>query len=230
MNKEISTELSTEVINNITVAEKAYQTAGAMVVSGQPEYESAGDFIADLKAYKKGLVKDQSEFTGPLEVAKKKIFAKFKPHITKIDEAIASVNSKMTVYFQAEEKKRREAEAAAVEKARKEQERLLKRADKADDSDKPEKAEALREQASVTTVAIVVPTANKQTTRTTMVTTWSAQVYDKLALIEAVAKGEASMELLDVNQSASNKMATAQKNTLKIPGVRAKSSENVRAK
>lgn len=50
---------------------------------------------------------------------------------------------------------------------------------------------------------------------------WSAEVVDVVALCRAIADGKASKELVTPNGPALNKMATALKSTLNIPGVRA---------
>lgn len=230
MTNELSTEINEAALAHISQAQTAYERATALIVSDQPQYNEAGDFIAELKSYKKKLDAERHDITDPLDVAKKKILAKFKPHIEAIDAAISSINTKMVNFFRAQEKIRIEAEAKAAEKARKEQEKLQKRAEKAADKGQDEKADGLNQQASMVTAAPVEPTATKQTASTTMVTTYKALVFDKLALIEAVAKGDESMELLEVNQVALNKMATAQKESMKIAGVKVISNQTVRSK
>ena len=50
---------------------------------------------------------------------------------------------------------------------------------------------------------------------------WSAECFDIVALCKAIAEGKASKELVMPNGPALNKLATALKSTLNIPGVRA---------
>ena len=230
MTTELNTELTEQALKHISDAENAYQNATVLVVSNQDEYETAGDIIAGLKKWKGDLETERKSLVKPLNDVVKKLNAKFKPHTDKIDLSIKQVNSKMTEFFRIEEKKRLDAEAKAAEKARKEQDKINERARKQAEKGNHEKAEALQEQALNVQPKAVEPTANKQTSKTTMVTTWKAQVYDKLALIEAVAKGDASMELLEVNQSALNKLASAQKDSMNLPGVKAISNQNIRSK
>ncbi len=220
-------DISEEAERQMTKAEEAYGQAQALVVTTEKEYEDAGVFIVDLKTYKKNLEKERKDLTSPLDTAKKKIMAKFKPHIDNIERAIAQVNGKMTTYFSEQEKKRLAEQAKAEEKARKERERLQKRADTAEKNGNIEKSEALRE-ASTNVVKTPVESQKKQTSQTTMVETWEAEIYDKLSLIEAVAKGEQSMELLEVNRPALNQIARAQKDTMKIPGVRSVCKKTIR--
>ncbi len=223
----LTTDISEEVEKQITKAEEAYNQAQALTVTNDKEYDDAGTFIVDLKTYKKNLEKERKDLTSPLDDAKRKIMAKFKPHVDNIERAIAQVNGKMTKYFSEQEKLRLAEQAKAEEKARKERERLQRRAEKAEDKGDLEKAESLRETAN-NVVSTPVESQKKQTSKTTMVETWKAEVYDKLSLIEAVAKGEQSMELLDVNLPALNQLARAQKDTLKIPGVRSVCEKTVR--
>jgi hypothetical protein len=131
MNDQIcTTELTEKANKTMTVAESECAKSVALVVSNQVEYDGAGSYIAQLKNYKKDLESERKELVDPLNAHVKKINAKFKPHATAIDSAISQINVKMTSYFRAEEQKRLKAEAAAAEKARKEQEKLTRNARK----------------------------------------------------------------------------------------------------
>lgn len=230
MTDNIPVELTESAQLQITKAEEALSRATAITVKTETDYNEAGDFIADLKSYKNALEKERKDITGPLDQAKKKIMAKFRPHVDNIDQAIRAINNKMTAYYREQETKRLKAEAEAAEKARKERERLEDRARKASEKGQEEKAEALREQQANVAAKPVAPTANKQTGSTTVVTTYKAEVFDKLSLIEAIAKGEQSMELVEINHVALNKMAAAQKDSLQVPGVRVRKEQSVRRK
>lgn len=214
----------------ITNAIQALDSASALVVTNQQQYDMAGAFISGLKKRKSALEKERKEITSPIDEAKKVIMAKFAPHIENIEKAIATINSKMITHYRAEEQKRIALEAAAAEKARKEQEKLEKRAATAEAKGQFEKAAALQEASTMVVAAPVEIGTSKQTATTTIVTTWSAEVYDKLSLIKAVAAGQVSMSLLEPDQSALNKMAQANKELLNVPGVRAVATENIRAK
>lgn len=230
MNAAIQIDVTEKALQQMTQAQAEYNRAAALVVSSEPEYEAAGEYIAGLKRYKNALEKERKELVDPLNQHVKTINNKFKPHSDAIDKAIAQVNAKMVGYFRGQERIRLEAEAQAAEKARKEQERLQKRAEAAAAKGQEEKAAALQAQAEIVTPVAVQPTVHKQTGATTIAVTWSVQVYDKLALIEAVAAGKASMELLEPNMTALNQMARANKDTLNIPGVKAVADQNIRIK
>lgn len=229
-NPEIVTDLTEAIKNYMTQAESAYQGATALIVTNQEQYDYAGEYIASLKKYKNDLEKDRKELVDPLNAHVKKINAKFKPHATNIDNAIATANQKMTTYFREEERKRLKLEADAAEKSRKEQERLQKRADAAREKGQEEKAEALEQSADLVVPAPVAETATRQTASTTIAKTWSAQIYDKLSLIKAIASGKASMEYVEANMTALNQAARSQKETMNVPGVRSVSKDSVRLK
>lgn len=233
MNSEatsINIAINERAQSEISSAIQALNQAAALIVSNQEEYDLAGSFIAQLKKRKSTLEKERKEITGPIDDAKKAVMSKFAPHIDNLDRAIQAINQKMIAHYRAEEKKRLEAEAAAAEKARREQEKLQKRAEAAAAKGQVEKAAALQESASNVIAAPVMAGVNKQTAETTIVRTWHADVYDKFSLIKAVAAGEASMSLLDANMPALNKMAQASRELLNIPGVKAVCEETVRAK
>lgn len=226
----LATDISTKAAQQMTAAQAEYIRASALVVSDQAGYESAGEYIAGLKATAKQLEAERTELVGPLNAVVKKINAKFKPHADAIEKAIRTVNDKMVTWFRAEEQKRLAQEAIDAEKARKEKEKLEKQAATATAKGQVEKAAVLEQRAEMVNTNPIAPVTERQTAQTTMVTTYSAQVFDKLSLIEAVAKGLVSMETLDCNMTVLNGLARAQKETLNIPGVRAISSTNVRAK
>lgn len=75
-------------------------------------------------------------------------------------------------------------------------------------------------------MAIVQPRTTPKAAGKTSRETWSAVVEDKKALIAAVASGAVSLEALEINQSFLNKLASAYRAGLSIPGVKVVSSTN----
>ncbi len=229
MNTETE-NLPEKTLELMASAERDYSRATTLVVTTQPEYEAAGVFIAMLKDYARNLEKDRKSIVDPINQSVKKINARYKPKSDAIDTAIEQVNAKMVAYYRAEEKKRLQAEAEAAEAARKEKERLEARAAKAEASGKVEKAAVLAQAAEMINTNPIAPVTEKQTAQTTMVTTYSARVYDLLSLVEAVAAGKAPLAYIEANMSALNSAARSQKETLNVPGVKAVSETNVRSK
>lgn len=210
----VPAETKTEIAS---LADLALQSS-QLVITSQTEYQNAADLLADIKRRGKALEEKRKAITAPLDAAKKAAMDMFRPAVDAIDAFEKSVKDKMAGFVREQERIRRETEAAAAEKARKEQEKLLAQAEKAAAAGKLEKAEALELQAASTvavTPAIEAPVAAGAHARRV----WKARLTDKMALIQAVADGRASPELLDFNQSVGNGLAKALKSGMNIPGL-----------
>lgn len=125
------------------------------------------------------------------------------------------------------ERERRRAEQEAREKARKQREEeeaaALAQAQEAADAGDQELADTILEQA--TTEAPVVVNAEPEVAKVEGVsgrTTWSAEVVDLAQLCRYAADHPEWIGLVQPNQKALDALARAQKDGLRIPGVRAK--------
>lgn len=114
----------------------------------------------------------------------------------------------------AEERRRLEEEA----KKRNENE-LMAQAERMSELGFPEEAERILERPTVPAVAIPAPVAPK-TEGLSFREDWSAECYDMALLVSAVAKGEASLNLLLPNGPAINALGRTMKSTLNVPGIR----------
>lgn len=217
---EIMPAVPAETRNEIaTLADLAMQSS-SLVITSQPQYQAAADLLADIKQRGKALEEKRKAITAPLDAAKKATMDMFRPAVDAIAEFEKAVKAKMAGFVREQDRIRREAEAAAAEKARKEQEKLLAQAEKAAAAGKAEKAEALALQAASTVaVAPLVDAAVASGAHARRV--WKARLTDKMALIKAVADGRASPELLDYNESVGNGLAKALKSGMNIPGIEA---------
>lgn len=123
-----------------------------------------------------------------------------------------------TAERQRAEREQREREAAAKKIAEQE---ALAAAAAAEEAGDPEAMTILDEALSAPPPAIFV---EPQITKIPGVhdrTVWSGVVIDKMALVQFVATHPEYEDLLDVNQSALNRWARAQRALLNIPGVKA---------
>ncbi|QYY30271.1 hypothetical protein K2O51_23150 [Cupriavidus pinatubonensis] len=140
-----------------------------------------------------------------------------------------------------EERERIEAEARAVEKAAAEEaERIAAEANAAAASGNAKKAAELEQQAIataeaganearslelsaelVTAAPAPVATSAPKVAGLSTRQNWKARLTDKMALIRFVAEHPEHQHLLDVNQSALNQLAKAQKDAMRLPGVEA---------
>jgi len=215
-------------------AETALKKAGdaaSIKVTTQDEYEAASETLAGLRGFRKGLEAKRKEMTAPLDQSKKAITEFFRSPIERLENAERHLSRTLSAYYDEVQRKAREAEAAAIAAREKEEAKLRKQAERAEEKGQLTKAVALQNRADIAAAApVVAEVAAPSSSATTVATLWSAEVYDKLALIKAVAAGQASMNLLEANMPAINAIARAEKDTLSIPGVRAVSTRSVRAR
>lgn len=148
-----------------------------------------------------------------------------------------------------EERIRTEAEAAAragdkaraeaLEAQAKEQSRAAQAADvtaakaesKADSKGEEVRAEELRAQAAMVQAApVAVATATPKISGIAGKTKWKGEVKDKLALIKFVAANPQFIGLVDANESAINKMASALKQAMNVDGVRVYEERQIAAR
>ena len=212
----VPVETKTEIT---TLADLATQSS-SLVITTQPEYQKAADLLSDIKSRGKALEEKRKAITAPLDAAKKATMDMFRPAVDAVEAFEKAVKAKMADFVREQDRIRRETEERAAEEARKQQEKLLAKAEKAEAKGNTEQAEALQMQAAATVAVspiIETPTASGAHHRKQ----WKARLTSKMALIKAVAEGRASPELLDFNESVANGLAKALKSGLNIDGVEA---------
>jgi len=114
------------------------------------------------------------------------------------------------------------------EKAEAEEDRLKKEAEEAEQATQDATSES--DEATYNAMTVKSATAATEEAKTSGVSTrtvWKAEVFDVKALIRAVAEGRVSQNVINVDQSVLDKMATQNKDALNVPGVRAVSSSSV---
>lgn len=218
-----------------TEAEQAAQSVDSLVtisqtieVSNQEQYHAAEHNLAEIIAKKKELNELRLSMTRPLDASKKQIMDFFRMPVTALEGGERVLRQVLTDYTTEQERKAAKKQAEIDERARKEKERLAKQADKAEQSGKVEKAEALREHAETVTPTQVAPAVQK--TRTTTRTTWTAEVVDIRAVLQGVLDGKIPEAAIGVNMPVLNKMAVALKDQLNYPGVKAVAKKTTVAK
>jgi hypothetical protein len=190
--------------------------------------EAAAEDLRKIKALSKELEENRKAITKPLDDEKAGIMDFYRPAQTFLGDAEVLLKRKLMNYQADQERIRREAQAKAEAEARKERERLEKQAQKAEASGKAEQAEALRENATLVSTNVVqeAPKLTGIATRTI----WRGRVIDKHALVSAALSRPDIMALIVIDESALNKLATALKDNLNIPGAEAYSDTQMSAK
>lgn len=206
------------------------ERATAFKIENPTDHEDAKIFFRDLKAAEKR-VEDK---LGPI------IDAAHKTHkglttlraeiLAPITAAYKAVSMKCLAFEDVQRKKAEEAQRIAQEAARKaEEERQLADAIAAEQSgDKQGAEEIMAVPVSVPVVQVAPAIAEVKGVSSRV--TWGAEVTSLIALVKYVAEHQEWIGLLQANGPALNKIAQAQKDALKIPGVKAVATRSMSAR
>ena len=188
-----------------------YEQALTIKVTDQPTFAAAGEFGKSLKELEKKIAAFFAPLKKAAHEAHKAITKKEADELSPVREAMDTVRKTMNEFLQEQERVRREEERkariAAEEAARKEQERLLAQAAKAEEKGKAEKAEELFEQAenvyvTPVTVAPKVETAKFEGGNVGQVKELQVSVTDVKAFIAELVKRNMSPTMIDVKAGA----------------------------
>jgi len=209
----------TESLNNRLAVVNADQFTSVHV----DNYDAAVVYYNHVRQTRQRADEERKNITRPIDAAKSRVMALFKPFITRLKAEEARIKSLIvsheTAVTAAAEKARREAEAKlAAERAEKEAAAKALEA-KGDDFS----AEVLREQQ--TAEFVPPPPAPKSALKKRKI--WRARVTDMKSLCAAIAAGKCPIDVVSVNQSAANELAKAMKSELNIDGLEAYCEESV---
>lgn len=195
--------------------------ANEIRVTNGEDYQFASDFLKTIK-------EAQGKVKSFFEPMKKKAHATWKAicnqeneTLTPLVNAEKTIKNKMLDYRREEERRRleeqRRLQAEAEARAAKERERLRKQAEKLKTPELREQRfqEAEEIEAPVVIVNPEIPKIEGQSIRKV----WKARVISKKDFIKAAAESENLLGLVEINESALNKMAQALKGEIEIPGI-----------
>lgn len=237
-------------------AKNALTVALAYKIDTQVMYELAADDLKTIKAKAAVLEAKRKEIVDPLNRAVKAVNDLFRAPADFYGRAEKALKDGMSAYLDEQERNRREQEEAArrarededrrvaaeAEAARQAAEEAARQAAAAATPEEQAQAQAALDRAS----AKVEETAQAQVVVATMPapiiadhapkvagiarkTTWRGECHDFMALVKAVAAGQAPITLLELNQSALNQMARALKTTMAYPGCKAVEDKGIAA-
>jgi len=207
-----------------TAGEGLAGQAKALRVGDEPTFQRAGVMLRAVKDY----LARVGEVLNPIIQAAHKAHAEALAQKKKLEgpalEAERVLKTSMGTYQVEQERLARAAEAAAeVVRARLEDEAKLQAALDAEARGDGQGAERILE-AATPPAPIIVPAAVSppppKAEGVSFRTNHRAEVVDLMALVKAVAKGEAALAYLEPNLPALNQAARALKEELKVPGVR----------
>lgn len=195
----------------------------ALIIQTQADIEKSVELEKELKNNKKDIENGFKPVIDKAYSAHRELTAKRNAFLKPVEDALALVQRKRNAYLAEQELIRREQEAARL-KAQKEAEEAerIRQAELAEMNGDTKGAEAiLSEQTIIHVPAAPVFEADTQTKTEGLVTKviYSAACNDLMALVKAIAGGRSDLlYLLTVDQSALNKLASAQKDNFNVPG------------
>lgn len=241
-----------------TKAQTAMTSASDFVIDSQTMFELAGDDLKAIKALQKEVEEKRTSITGPLNQAVKAVNDLFRPPKEYLDKAEATIKRAMVTWTTEQERLAAEARRKAEEEARAERERLAalereqaeaarraaEEAQLAAAAGEQEAAaaamavaQAAQEQAAVAALTAQVVTVAPEVESPSKVAgisgrvTYSAEVTDLLALVKAVAAGQAPVECLQADMKFLGAQARAFKKAGQLyPGVEARAERSIAAR
>lgn len=205
---------------DVKLAEAWLEKAKHYTIVEAHEYALIARDRAAMVAQRNELDEKRKEATSELDKAKKIIMGWYAPAIEFLKQAIVCADSAMRAYDTNRERERARELQDAREKAKREREKLEFAAAKAKAKGRTEEAKALEIAAETTPLTVAVtpqPAVPGQVT----VRRWKAEIDDELKLIQAIARGEVSVEAVKVNKSFLDAQARSLKGHFSIPGCRA---------
>ena len=201
----------------LTVVERAKLVR----ITDQPSYDSATDLLLnEIVPFRRKWADYWKPLTGAAWDAYKKIQAKFKEGDDPAEIAERAVKAEIRKWDDTQEKIRQEQQRLAQEAAEREaEEERLRAAIVAEEAGATESEVAAIVDTPLAVVAEPVAPTYQRASGISKRENWKAKVTNFHDLVKAAAKDKSLLAYLQVNESALNSRAKADKSTLAIPGV-----------
>lgn len=198
--------------------------AKALTVASNDDFLKGETLLATCKQLETEIHSAFDPIVEKAHQAHKEAVAQRKRYLDPIEEGRRILKGKMITYTQEQERIRREEQARLEAEARKraEDEALALAAQAEAEGDK-ETAEAIISEPVQVAPVVVQKTAPAPSRLSAGRTIWYAEVTDLKTLCKAIVEGKQPVTLIEANMVSLNKMATALKGSMSIPGVVAKS-------
>jgi TolA-binding protein len=215
--------------------------ANLIIVKDQVSLTAANQVFLDIKGLRKKIEDTFSPIISAAHRTHQEAIAQRKKIEEPLIVAEKYLNGQVTAYHQEIEKKRREEEEVARQKAiveemarrKAEEEARIAQAAELEAAGATEEAEALITETvedNQKPLEVYVPppaTPKVELEGATVKTYWQAEVTDLRALCRAVADGKAAIACVEPNMTVLNAQARALKKEMAIPGVRAVSTSSM---
>jgi hypothetical protein len=214
-----------EIQENTQKALTILDAVKSLTIANIEDYRFAQSAMKQVKDRISELTDTRMAQTRPLDESKAKIIAFFAVPLQKLNDAKNYLNTIMVKWTEEQETKRREEERRLQEEARKRaEEETLRQALEAEAAGEKEEAEQIMaEPIYVPPIKVMseVPKSKESHIRET----WSAEGFDLMATVMAIAKGTAPLQAVQYDMTFLNGQARSYKQSLNIPGVRAVSKK-----
>lgn len=202
-------------------AQRALDVARGVVIDSPAMLDLVAGELAEVKGKAKRLEEQRVGITKPLLAAKKAVDDLFRRPLEYLAQAEAAYKGAIGRYQREVEEQRRREQAEAEARQRAERERLEALAAKQAAAGKEEKAAETLARAEV--AALATPAPVTEAPKATGISTrkkYTAEVTDRAALLAFVVANPMFANLIVVDQSALNKLASAQGDAFALPGCR----------
>lgn len=217
--------MANEIIELEKQAIAVDEQAKGMVVRNQTQYNEANGFVVNIK----NLQRQIKDVFGPIIKkafdAHKEAKAQETKHMEPLLKAEVLAKSKMMDYLREQEAARREAERKLQAEAERKRQEAIAKAEAARVEGKEAKAEKYEEKAANIIAPQLASTVDKGNAIVKKL--YRSEVYDLMALVTAVAAGEAPLTLIEANMPVLNSQARALKENMAYPGVRLVIEDNL---
>ncbi len=205
------------------------ERARGIAIATAEEYKAAGEFLLEIKALRREIDGTFDPIIEKAHSAHKEAIAQKKKHDGPLAEAEALMKPKIAGYLQEEERKRRAEELRLQEEERKRaEEEQLHQAAILDEIGETEAANRLLDE-KPEVIPVILPKQAPKVAGISMRETWSAQVFDLMALVNAVATGKAPVQCLSANTVFLGQQARSMKAAMNYPGVKAVPDSSISA-
>jgi len=209
--------------------------AKLIIVRDQTTLSKANEFFLIIRQLRKEVAEGYDDLIKKAHEAHKLALAKKAKYEAPLIEAETYLNGQVTAYHQEIEKRRRQEEEMARQRAIKEEMERRKK----EEEDRLAQAAALEEVGAVEEAQAIIDETIEENSKPvevytpppetpkarldgmTIVKYWSAEVTDLRALVKAVAEGKQPLVYLQANMPPLNRQAESLKEELRIPGVKA---------
>lgn len=200
--------------------------AAALNVIDQVSLDMAGQALRDIKEMREKIAETFDPIVAAAFKAHRVACEQRNQFDTPLKLADTVIRGKVTGFHIEAERRRKAQEALEAAAAAEQQKQADAAAQEYEEAGEPELADAVRQEAAVTSVPTVVapPMATKGVSVRPV---WKAEVVDFMALVKAVAEGKAPPKLLLPNEKVLGELARSLQGDLDVPGVKVTESKGL---